>query len=143
MSFASCFRERDSRLILFIPSLFSGVCRQIGRLKKLVGRKGFSNNPAAEISDVMKLFEEDMAGLQRDIASLQRCVDNSFYLEGLHQAVAPFFCVACVNTDCDLLTDDRTTVPAPEQKRNTFFGSRFASEEDTGREKKGMCVRRV
>ncbi len=38
-----------------------------------MGRKGFSNNPAAEISDVMKLFEEDMAGLQRDIASLQRC----------------------------------------------------------------------
>lgn len=47
---------------------------QIGRLKKLVGRKGFSNNPAAEISDVMKLFEGDMAGLQKDISSLQRWV---------------------------------------------------------------------
>lgn len=45
---------------------------QIGRLKKLVGRKGFSNNPAAEINEVMKLFEGDMAGLQRDISSLQR-----------------------------------------------------------------------
>lgn len=38
-----------------------------------MGRKGFSNNPAAEISDVMKLFEGDVAGLQKDIASLQRC----------------------------------------------------------------------
>lgn len=45
---------------------------QIERMKKLVGRKGFSNNPAAEISDVMALFEGDMAELQRDIASLQR-----------------------------------------------------------------------
>lgn len=49
-------------------------CAQIERLTKLVGRKGFSNNPAAEISDVMALFEGDMAGLQKDIASLQRCV---------------------------------------------------------------------
>lgn len=48
------------------------TCNQIERLKKLVGRKGFSNNPAAEISDVMKLFEGDMAGLQKDIAALQR-----------------------------------------------------------------------
>jgi len=57
----------------FVVQTYVKRSRQIGRLKKLVGRKGFSNNPAAEISDVMKLFEEDMAGLQRDIASLQRC----------------------------------------------------------------------
>lgn len=55
-----------------MPSMYIRA-RQIGRLKKLVGRKGFSNNPAAEINEVMKLFEEDMAGLQRDISSLQRC----------------------------------------------------------------------
>eukprot|EP00904_Undaria_pinnatifida_P010314 jgi/Undpi1/6412/HiC_scaffold_20.g08893.m1 len=55
----------------------------IGRLKKLVGRKGFSNNPAAEISDVMKLFEGDVAGLQKDIASLQR------YAEGKGRAGPP------------------------------------------------------
>lgn len=54
---------------------------QIGRLKKLVGRKGFSNNPAAEISEVMKLFEEDMAGLQRDISSLQR------YARGVQKSI--------------------------------------------------------
>lgn len=57
----------------FPPGLFFFTrCLQIERLKKLVGRKGFSNNPAQEISDVMKLFEGDMAGLQKDIASLQR-----------------------------------------------------------------------
>ncbi|CBN77692.1 Soluble NSF Attachment Protein (SNAP) Receptor (SNARE) [Ectocarpus siliculosus] len=55
---------------------FEGTSRLIGRLKKLVGRKGFSNNPAAEISDVMKLFEGDMAGLQKDISSLQRHADG-------------------------------------------------------------------
>lgn len=58
-------------LVRFAPRP-SSVALKIERLKKLVGRKGFSNNPAAEISDVMKLFEGDMAGLQRDIASLQR-----------------------------------------------------------------------
>eukprot|EP00752_Nemacystus_decipiens_P010318 g9193.t1 len=55
---------------------FEGTSKLIGRLKKLVGRKGFSNNPAAEINEVMKLFEEDMAGLQRDISSLQRHADG-------------------------------------------------------------------
>ncbi|CAM9895033.1 unnamed protein product, partial [Laminaria digitata] len=62
---------------------FEGTAKLIGRLKKLVGRKGFSNNPAAEISDVMKLFEGDVAGLQKDIASLQR------YAEGKGRAGPP------------------------------------------------------
>lgn len=63
----------DAAFLLPPLVLLSFVCLQIERLKKLVGRKGFSNNPAQEISDVMKLFEGDMAGLQKDIASLQRC----------------------------------------------------------------------
>lgn len=62
----------DAVFFSFPPGVFSARCLQIERLKKLVGRKGFSNNPAQEISDVMKLFEGDMAGLQKDIASLQR-----------------------------------------------------------------------
>ncbi|CAM9698238.1 unnamed protein product, partial [Choristocarpus tenellus] len=49
---------------------FEGTSKLIDRVKKLVGRKGFSNNPAAEINVVMNLFESDMADLQRDIEIL-------------------------------------------------------------------------
>lgn len=66
-------------LLIYFCFFLSATCTQIGRLKKLVGRKGFSNNPAAEISDVMKLFEGDMAGLQKDISSLQRWVRRAHH----------------------------------------------------------------
>ncbi|CAN0122142.1 unnamed protein product, partial [Discosporangium mesarthrocarpum] len=56
---------------------FEGTSKLIERVKKLVGRKGFSNNPAAEINDVMGLFEGDIAGLQRDINLLYRYADGN------------------------------------------------------------------
>ncbi|CAM9834178.1 unnamed protein product, partial [Chrysoparadoxa australica] len=55
---------------------FEGTGRLVERLKSLVARKGFSNDPTAEIEDVSRLFKGDLQVLQREIAALRRHADE-------------------------------------------------------------------
>ncbi|CAN0003055.1 unnamed protein product, partial [Phaeothamnion confervicola] len=51
---------------------FQGTMKLIERLRKLVGRKGLSNDPTVEIGEVAGFFKGDMATLQTELTALQR-----------------------------------------------------------------------
>lgn len=49
----------------------------IDQLKKLVSRKGISNDPSMEISDVSRLFKGDMDALKVELTQLEAYVDGT------------------------------------------------------------------
>lgn len=56
---------------------FEATEKLVDRLWKLVGRKGISNDPSAEIEDVSRLFKEDMGALQKEVEDLSMWVKRA------------------------------------------------------------------
>ncbi|KAG5188207.1 hypothetical protein JKP88DRAFT_138244, partial [Tribonema minus] len=53
-----------------------GTAKLIEQLMRLVGRKGTSNDPTMEITDVSRLFKGDMDAVQQELSALQAFIDG-------------------------------------------------------------------
>jgi hypothetical protein len=63
--------------VAHIAAGFEGTTKLNEQLMRLVSRKGNSNDPTAEISDVSRLFKGDMDSLQCELAMLQAYVEGT------------------------------------------------------------------
>jgi hypothetical protein len=66
-----------AQAVAHIAAGFEGTSKLNEQLMRLVSRKGNSNDPTAEISDVSRLFKGDMDSLQRELSMLQAYVEGT------------------------------------------------------------------